>query len=195
MQQKELAALLDISPAMVSRLAKRGMPTDTLERAQRWRRRHLEPGRVKGVRYERTKAASGRVAKIARADLPLPPASPPDSDIDAEALGDAIDAALAAGNTYAAAIRTWQLRELLRSSSVQSGPLLSVRTWLQLLNHMVAPDAPVRTDSNSSGPVSAAEFGSLFNPGAPFSSAMIWAEACDFHDFALSCAADAEHDD
>ena len=47
MQQKELAILLDISPAMVSRLAKRGMPTDTLERAERWRRRHLEPGRVK----------------------------------------------------------------------------------------------------------------------------------------------------
>lgn len=51
MQQKELAQLLDISPAMVSRLAKRGMPTDTLERAERWRKRHLEPGRVKGSRF------------------------------------------------------------------------------------------------------------------------------------------------
>ena len=52
MQQNELATLLDISPAMVSRLAKRGMPTDTLERAERWRRRHLEPGRVKGARLD-----------------------------------------------------------------------------------------------------------------------------------------------
>ena len=52
MQQKELATLLNISPAMVSRLAKRGMPTDTLERAERWRRRHLEPGRVKGARID-----------------------------------------------------------------------------------------------------------------------------------------------
>lgn len=51
MQQKELAQLLGISPAMVSRLAKRGMPTDNLERAQRWRKRHLEPGRVKGSRF------------------------------------------------------------------------------------------------------------------------------------------------
>ena len=51
MQQKELADLLGVSPAMVSRHAKRGMPTDTLERAQRWRKRHLEPGRVKGNRY------------------------------------------------------------------------------------------------------------------------------------------------
>jgi hypothetical protein len=51
MNQKELAALLDISPAMVSRLKKQGMPTDTLERAQRWRKRHLEPGRIKGSRF------------------------------------------------------------------------------------------------------------------------------------------------
>ena len=55
MQQKELATLLDISPTMVSRLAKRGMPTDTLERAERWRKRHLEPGRVKGSRAGTTK--------------------------------------------------------------------------------------------------------------------------------------------
>jgi transcriptional regulator with XRE-family HTH domain len=47
---KELARLLGISPQMVSKLRKRGMPTDSLERAQRWRRRNLEPGRVKGVR-------------------------------------------------------------------------------------------------------------------------------------------------
>lgn len=48
MTKKELAALLGISGAMVTRLAKRGMPTDSLERAQRWRKRHLEPSRVKG---------------------------------------------------------------------------------------------------------------------------------------------------
>lgn len=52
MQQKELATLLNISPAMVSRLAKRGMPVDSVERAERWRRRHLEPGRVKGARLD-----------------------------------------------------------------------------------------------------------------------------------------------
>ena len=53
MTKTQLAAALGISGSMVSRLAKRGMPTDTPERAERWRRRHLEPGRVKGVRYER----------------------------------------------------------------------------------------------------------------------------------------------
>lgn len=50
MEKQQLARLLGISPSMVSRLAKRGMPTDSVERAARWRRRHLEPGRVKGMR-------------------------------------------------------------------------------------------------------------------------------------------------
>jgi hypothetical protein len=35
---------------MVSKLAARGMPTDSLARAQRWRRRHLEPARVAGAK-------------------------------------------------------------------------------------------------------------------------------------------------
>ena len=52
MQQKELATLLGVTPAMVSRHVKRGMPVDTLERAEKWRRRHLEPGRVKGSRAD-----------------------------------------------------------------------------------------------------------------------------------------------
>ena len=50
MLKKELAAALGISPAMVSKLAKRGMPVDSVERARRWRKRHLDPGRVKGQR-------------------------------------------------------------------------------------------------------------------------------------------------
>lgn len=58
MNQKELAEALSISPAMVSKLAKRGMPTDSLERAQRWRGRHLEPGRVKANRIGAATAPS-----------------------------------------------------------------------------------------------------------------------------------------
>lgn len=50
MNRKDLALALGISASMVSRLAKRGMPTDNVERAQRWRKRHLEPGRRKDVR-------------------------------------------------------------------------------------------------------------------------------------------------
>ena len=50
MLHKDLAAALGISGAMVSRLAKRGMPVDSLERAERWRARHLEPARTKAWR-------------------------------------------------------------------------------------------------------------------------------------------------
>lgn len=67
MLKKELAEALGISAAMVSKLAKRGMPTDSVERAQRWRRRHLEPGRVKGVRYERTRPAAPDPVQLAEA--------------------------------------------------------------------------------------------------------------------------------
>ncbi len=55
MLKKELAQALGISGSMVSRLAKRGMPTDSVARAERWRRRHLEPGRVKGQRLDTIK--------------------------------------------------------------------------------------------------------------------------------------------
>lgn len=62
MMQKDLAAALGISPAMVSRLAKRGMPTDSLERAQKWRRKNLPMARMKGNRADTvamSKAGSG----------------------------------------------------------------------------------------------------------------------------------------
>lgn len=66
MTRAELAAALDISRAMVSKLERRGMPVDSLEAALRWRRRHLEPSRVKGTRAD-TRAAPAAVA-VAAAD-------------------------------------------------------------------------------------------------------------------------------
>lgn len=50
--QKELAAALGLSGAMVSKLAARGMPTDSAELAKRWRNRNLQRGRTKGVRID-----------------------------------------------------------------------------------------------------------------------------------------------
>lgn len=47
MLKKELAAELGISAAMVTKLAQRGMPTDSLTAAREWRRRNLDPGKVK----------------------------------------------------------------------------------------------------------------------------------------------------
>lgn len=56
--RKDLAAALGISGSMVSRLSKRGMPTNDVASARRWRDRHLEPGRMKGVRFEAPKPSS-----------------------------------------------------------------------------------------------------------------------------------------
>lgn len=52
MKKKDLAYALGISAPMVSKLSAKGMPTDSLEAALAWRRRNLEPGRVKGVRLD-----------------------------------------------------------------------------------------------------------------------------------------------
>jgi transcriptional regulator with XRE-family HTH domain len=71
MTGKELAEALGISEAMVSKLRKRGMPTDSVERAQRWRRRHLEPTRVKGVRAGTAPSAVQAARVTAQADVVL----------------------------------------------------------------------------------------------------------------------------
>lgn len=52
MTREELATALDISRGALSKLEKRGMPIDSVERARRWRKRHLQPGRMKGVRRD-----------------------------------------------------------------------------------------------------------------------------------------------
>jgi len=70
---KDLARRLGISESMVSRLRKRGMPVDSPESAERWRRRHLAPARVKGARID-----------TAPRPAPVQPSAPPCSRIVAE---------------------------------------------------------------------------------------------------------------
>jgi len=131
MQQNELAALLDISPAMVSRLAKRGMPTDTVERAERWRKRHLEPGRVKGSRF-------GTKRKSKPATPTTAPAEPSDAEVindllDAiEAAGLELDKALTEGDQKWAAVMFQQVRDLLRLLPVGEWPNLPTQVWREL---------------------------------------------------------------
>lgn len=64
MQLKDLAAGLGISPAMVSKLKRRGMPVDSVEAAEKWRKRHLLSTRTKGVRAgsERMPISHGHVS-------------------------------------------------------------------------------------------------------------------------------------
>lgn len=47
MLKKDLACGLGISAAMVTKLCSRGMPTDSLEHAQQWREKNLDPSRLK----------------------------------------------------------------------------------------------------------------------------------------------------
>lgn len=201
MQQKELAMLLDISPAMVSRLAKRGMPTDSQERAERWRKRHLEPGRVKGSRSGTVKAALSKpanptgpapcvaVAGVEDAgawlDAVLVPAIL--STCDLETTGRLIDDALAQGNAYAAAVRTHQLREQLRA--VNAGlddPRLSVRVWLSLITYMLHEDSDVQDAPDMGELLTPGEAGQRLCPENPWPADVVLFEACDFDDNALN---------
>ena len=177
MQQKELANLLGVSPAIVSRHAKRGMPTDTLERAQRWRKRHLEPGRVKGNRYTPNHdPAPERLPS-------LPEALPCVLELEMEAAGDLIDAALARGNQYGAAIRTWQLRGLMRQTTGDACPRLSLRVWLALLGYWLHEDAEIRHAPNMGELLTPGAFGARVGDGWP--AHVVLFDACDFDDDAI----------
>jgi len=183
MQQKELATLLDISPAMVSRLVKRGMPTDTIERAERWRRRHLEPGRVKGSRVDTVK----RPAQQDPPKVTSPSTAPPRVSLnDTENMGVLVDAALANGNQYGAAVRTHQLRVLLRQMANDADLVrLPLRVWVALLDYMLHEEAEVRSKSHAGGPLTA-EAVCLFLGEANWVAGVVLEEACDFDDNALN---------
>jgi hypothetical protein len=190
MQQKELATLLDISPAMVSRLAKRGMPTDTLERAERWRRRHLEPGRVKSVR-----ADTRQTTKPA----PATPASPPRpvayvSDVAVEEMADLVNGALTRGDQDRAAARIVQLRELLPHTAPDASPRLTVRVWLALLDYMLHEEAEIRNAPDMGALLTPGECGALFTR-SPWAAHTVIFEACDFDRNSIIGWPDGEGDD
>lgn len=180
MLQKELAALLGVSPAMVSRLAKRGMPVDSLERAERWRRRHLEPGRVKGARLDRSqasKAASPKPTPPAR--LPLAPEFVTDAQI--EAAGDLVDGALRRGDWDVAKARIMQLRQLLARAAPDAGPRLAGRVWLALLDYMLHEDAGIRSAPDMGAMMTPGECGAVFfGPAHPWPAHAVMYWACDF---------------
>lgn len=69
MNGKDMAAALGISEAMVSRLRKRGMPMDELERAERWRRRNMAPARMKGARMDIQQAPTAQPVHPRRTSL------------------------------------------------------------------------------------------------------------------------------
>ena len=209
MQQKELASLLDISPAMVSRLAKRGMPTDTLERAERWRKRHLEPGRVKGSRMGTINAAARKpgsppsTAHHLSDDAVAAAATSLDAETtvveitlaDMEATGQLADLALALPNPYAAAVRIFQLRNQLRIVNANLDPRFSARVWLALTDYGLHEESEFRNTPNMDELLTPGEFGKRLCPEHPWTADVALWEACDFDDNALDGWPDGVEDD
>ena len=181
MQQKELAALLGVSPAIVSRHAKRGMPTDTLERAEKWRRRHLEPGRVKGARYEPSHTAKPAPLKAVSPARAVPCATV----ADVEALADLTNSALARGNQDAAEILIVQLRALLRQLPDDASPRLTLRVWLALVIYLLHEEAEVRHAPDIEALLTPGEFGMRVGREWAWPAHMVLFEASDWDDIAI----------
>ena len=83
-----LAELLGIAKSAVTAQAARGMPTDSLEAAQAWRKAKIDPARKKGSRLD----------KFYQPRQPAPPAPLPDAVAHANELMEIADAALQAGH-------------------------------------------------------------------------------------------------
>ena len=216
MQQKELASLLDISPAMVSRLVKRGMPTDTLERAERWRKRHLEPGRVKGSRFgtakstppqtahPATRAAHGATVQPAPAQQPgNAPANAHPGDLSP----DRIKAAALSAPASLVIVELWshathsaqtsdaevvgemviELRALLRRLPFGSKPRMALGVWLALTDYGMHPKSEIRQATDLGTLLNPDEFSARVTPAYP-SDGHWWLEgmACDWEGYAVN---------
>lgn len=192
MQQKELATLLDISPAMVSRLVKKGMPTDTLERAKKWRKRHLEPGRIKGSRFD----PNYDQAAAAVATVPSAPAAKPGISMGVlEAKALALNAAMINGDQDEAAEHLAHLRRLFREVPVDAQPRVPLRVWLALVDYVLHEDAPVRNAPNLDAALTPDEFGELPSTAVSWRPEDCIDHACDWGGHSIAGFPDCPDDE
>ena len=192
MKQYELATLLGVTPAVVTRLKRRGMPTDSLERAQRWRKRHLEPGRVKGAKLAAAngprKAPSSKPAEKIPAAQSEPGATSANwADIVhlAQQAGDALLKALEHGEAIEVEFHSSELRSAVREIPPNPDePRLPIGAWLTLIDHALSDLAPVRTHYDKALVVTPRTMADLIRPGSDS-----WPEwfgiACESPDLAL----------
>lgn len=179
MQKKELAKLLNISPSMVTKLAKQGMPTDTLEHAQKWRRRNLEPGRIKGSRFDPNKPPTP--AKPAT----TPRALPGVSVAEVEAVATLSNSALEQGNQVTAETPIVQTRALLRQLPDDARPRISLRVWLALVDYVLRDDADIRHALDLAALLTPDEFGQRVSVVAAWPSVHCLDHARDWNDYSL----------
>ncbi|CAN5409450.1 hypothetical protein BH10PSE16_BH10PSE16_41260 [soil metagenome] len=184
--KKELAELLGVSASMVSRLAKRGMPVDSLERAERWRKRHLEPGRVKGMRYDRDEKtrppAPARPAVAAKFG-----AGPGVATLEAtRAVAAAVGLALTEGKDDQAATMLAPLRDLLRTLPGDALPRMPLCVWLALVEFSLHEDADVRNSPDVCDVLNPEEFAQrVKNDGVKMGP--VWLDfACDWSGYSVN---------
>lgn len=162
MNRKELATLLGVTPGMVTRYAQRGMPTDSVERAQRWRKRHLEPSRRKENRFDPTAPA-----------VRPPPPTPPQPDAAMQELHHWQRTAAQAVQAMADVL-VWldphddvhaptvaSLRACLRTAPAGFQPRMALAAWLALLDYVLADGNPARHTTDLTDPLDPDEFAGL----------------------------------
>lgn len=175
MLKKELAALLDISPAMVSRLAKQGMPVDTVERAKRWRKRHLEPSRIKGSRFD---------ANALPVSVKLE--EPPSTFVEVARVAVLTNTALANANDtdFDANKLLEPLRVMLQQLPDNARPRIPLRVWLALVDWVLSEKSALRQATDLESVLNPDEFSA--RTGAQISGRS-WLElACDFSVFSIT---------
>jgi hypothetical protein len=181
MQQNELAKVLGISPAMVSRLKKQGMPTDDPARAQRWRKRHLEPGRIKGSRFDPNQKAQST------APPPVAAALAGELQAEIEAAGVELDKVLTAGDLEWAAVMVQQVRDLLRKIPGDAMPRFSLRAWLALVDWFIHPACGILHTPDKAALLTPVEFGMRWHgwPNYPLLNEHTLDAACDWRDISI----------
>lgn len=187
MTKTELAAALNISTSMVSRLAKRGMPTDTPERAERWRKRHLEPGRIKGSRFDPKQKARTPATTVATSN-PAAAALPAELLAEVETAGAELDKTLTEGNQEWAAVMVQQARELLRKLPANARPRLSLRAWLAMVEWLIHPECEILHAPDKGTLLTPVQFGMRWQgwPDYPLLNEHTLDAACDWHDISVT---------
>lgn len=184
MTKKELARLLGISPSIVSRHAKTGMPVDTLERAQKWRKKHLESARVKGARFDPNAQPTGAAAtpaplvktRATRAGVAL-----------VETLARATSATLANAPPSNAADMVAELRVLLRGLPPDARPRMPLRVWLVLVGYFLHPESDQRQSDDLTSILTPDEFCARVAPHCTARIGEVWLDAaCDWDGYSIS---------
>ena len=187
MLKKDLAEQLGISGAMVSRLAKRGMPTDSLERAQRWRRRHLEPGRIKGVRFDPSQSSTPPPKQASANPAPPPESSPAPAMVllrEVELAARCCAIALRGTDESSAALLVNELRQRLRQLPPEAQPAMPLRTWVALVDWALHEQSEVRRFESQDAALTPDDFAMLVNAALPGAGASWLFEACDWSGYA-----------